>query len=67
MSIRSPEIKPITIPSFFPRISPNEATTMINKFGATVKKGIALNVVVCKTKHIEIIINRTYNKINGKP
>lgn len=59
MSIRSPEKKPIYIPSVFPRIKPNEATTMINKFGAIFAKERVWNVVVCKTKHIEIIINNT--------
>lgn len=41
MSIRSPEKKPMNIPSVFPRIKPKDATTIINKFGAMLMKGIA--------------------------
>lgn len=59
MSIRSPEIKPIYIPSRFPRMSPKAATIIIMRFGAIPANDRVWNVVVCNTKHIEIIINNT--------
>ena len=57
MSTRSPEKNPIYIPSVFPRIRPNAATTIIKRFGVIPAKEIDCSVVVCNTKHIEIIIN----------
>jgi hypothetical protein len=59
MSIRSPEIKPTYIPSFLPRIKPKEDTTIIIRFGEIFANERVWNVVVCKTKHIEIIQNKT--------
>ena len=59
MSIRSPEKKPRIMPSFFPLIIPKEATTIINKFGVIFTKSMDGNTVVCNTKHMEIIKNKT--------
>ena len=59
MSISNPEKKPINIPSFFPLINPNAETTMISRLGPIPAKESVRNVVVCNTKQIEIIKNKT--------
>lgn len=59
MSITNPEKKPTYIPSVFPRINPNEATKIINRLGEMPAKEIDWKTVVCKTKHMEININKT--------
>ena len=56
MSISNPQKNPTHSPSFFPRMSPKEDTTIISRFGPILANVKARKTVVCKRKQIAIII-----------
>ena len=51
MSISSPQKKPISSPSFSPRMNPKEDVSIIMRFGMMPAKDRALNTLLCSTKH----------------
>lgn len=59
MSISSPLKNPTQSPSFLPLMNPNDETAMIMRLGAIFAKERARKSVVCSTKHMDIIKNKT--------